>query len=216
MRYVKRWASGVLSGIDALVAKFENHDALVTEALRELQGAAARAQVQLKRVYEDGEALRRRLASEREAVIQWRDRATRSRDDDQRAVECLRRSKQAERVAEEVEKRLEAHANTEKQLAKDVDTLQERIDRLKEQRNLMRTRQSRAQVVGSTGGGGFQLDAEIGEIFDRWETRVAEGEFAGGWTLGIEDRFEDEFRSEEENAALLTELEELRKENGHD
>ena len=39
----KRWTVGLVSRIDALVARVENHDALVSAALSDLQQATATA-----------------------------------------------------------------------------------------------------------------------------------------------------------------------------
>lgn len=210
MNYLKRWTVGIISRIDGMVAQVENHEALVTAALRDLQQATARAQLQLRRVREDGESLGRRLAEEREAVIRWKERATQSVDDEGRAFECLRRSKRAARTVSELERRLEEHARAEDQLAKDVRTLEERLRALKEQRNLMRTRQSRAEALSAVQGSQLQLGGDLEEVFERWETRVAESEFAGGCALESEDTFEDEFVSAEEEAELRSELQALR------
>lgn len=216
MNYVKRWTSGIFSCIDGLVTKVENHDALANAALRDLQQATARAQIQLKRVREDGETLRRRFCEERESARQWRQRAKQVEAEEQRAIECLRRSKRADRLADEIQRRIETHERAEQQLAKDVSTLKERYSRLKEQRNLMRTRQTRAEAFGSVGSGRVEFEADIEEIFDRWETRVAEDELTGGCSLDVQDALEHEFASAEEEAMLRAELDELRKENGHD
>jgi len=213
VRYLKRWTTGVMSRIDSFVAQVENHEALVNEALKDLQHATARAQVQLKRVREDGQRLQRQRAEQREQALCWRERAKRSVEDDVRAIECLRREKLAQRSVDELEKRMQEHERTEQQLVADVRCLDERLAKLKEQRNLMRTRQSRAEALGVVQGNTVQLTGDIDEMFDRWEIRVAEAESAGSVSLSTEDSFESEYSSEEEQADLHTELEEMRREN---
>ena len=213
MRYLKRWTTGVMSRIDTFVSQVENHEALVNEALKDLQQATARAQVQLKRVREDGERLRRQLAEQREQAGRWRERAKGSVDDDSRAVECLRREKAARRSVGELERRIEEHERTEQQLVSDVRSLDGRLAKLKDQRNLMRTRQSRAEALGVVQGSAVHLTGDIDEMFDRWEMRVTEAESVGDVSLSTEDSFESEYTSQEEQAELRAELVELRREN---
>lgn len=213
MNTFRRWTAGVFSRIDMIVAQVENHEALVNQALRELQQATARAHVQLKRVQRDGEQMRRQLADAQEASIQWKERAKRTVDDEKRALECLKRSKRAKRAVQELDRRVAEHERIEQQLAADVRGLEERLDKLKEQRNLMRTRQSRAEAMGVVQGGKIEIEGQIDEVFDRWEMRVTESEYAGGVTLSSEDRFEDDFVSEEEADELRAELDELRRED---
>ncbi|MEE9254854.1 MAG: hypothetical protein V3U43_07960, partial [Pseudomonadales bacterium] len=175
--------------------------------------ATARAQVQLKRVREDGERLKQQCAEQREQSTRWRARARQTVGNETRAMECLRRAKTAERAVTEIERRATEHERTEQQLVADVRSLDARLAKLKEQRNLMRTRQSRAEALGVVQGNAVQLTRDIDEMFDRWEIRVTESEYAGGVNLATEDRFENEYLSEEEEAELRTELEELRRED---
>jgi len=213
VRVLKRWTTGVFSRIDNFVAQVENHEALVNEALKDLQQATARAQVQLKRVREDGQRLQRQRAEQHEQTLRWRERAKHSVDDDVRAMECLRRENVAQRTVDALERRMQEHGRTEQQLVADVRCLDERLAKLKEQRNLMRTRQSRAEALGVVQGNAVQLTGDIDEMFDRWEMRVTEAESAGGVDLSNEDSFESAYASEEEQADLRKQLEELRREN---
>ncbi len=211
MNTVKRWTAGVFSRIDMIVAQVENHEALVNQALREIQQATARAHVQLKGVQRDGERMRQQLADTQQEALQWKERARRTIDNEPRALECLKRSRRATRVVQELDRRVVEHERVEHQLVSDVRGLEERLDKLKEQRNLMRTRQSRAEAMGVVQGGKIQLEGEIHEVFDRWEMRVTESEYAGGVMLADEDRFEDDFVSEEEADELRAELDALRR-----
>ena len=120
MSYLKRWTTGVFSRIDSFVAQVENHEALANEALQNLQQTTARAQVQLKRVREDGQRLQRQCAEQHEQCARWRERAKRSITDDARAVECLRRQKGAQRGVDELERRMQEHERIEQQLVADV------------------------------------------------------------------------------------------------
>ena len=215
MRYLKRWTTGVFSRIDSFVAQVENHEALANEALKNLQQTTARAQVQLKRVREDGHRLQQQCAEQREQTARWRERAKRSIVDDARAMECLRREKLAQRGVDELEHRLQEHERTEQQLVADVRGLDTRLATLREQRNLMRTRQSRAEAMGFAQGDALQLTGDIDDMFDRWEVRITQAESAGGVGLSTEDTFEGEYSSQEEQEELRRELDEMRRED-HD
>src|SRR4051812_25003895 len=100
MARFKRWTHGFVASIDSMIVQVENHEALATSALRELEQGIARSRVQLMRVERDGRALTQALAEERTAAARWRDRARRE-EQEARGLECLRRYKRSEsRVAE--------------------------------------------------------------------------------------------------------------------
>ena len=76
----------------------------------------------------------------------------------------------------------------------------------------MRTRQSRAEAFSVVQGSGDLESGEIGAIFERWETRVAETEVQSGCLITSLDSFDDEFLDAEEVASLKLELSALRNE----
>jgi phage shock protein A len=207
----KRWTSGFVASIDQVIAQVENHEAQVTSALRELEQGILRSKVQLARVERDGVALRRTLADEREAALRWRERAKREADD-KRALECLRRAKRGEARASELDKQRSEHERVEAQLGADIRTLEERMVELRQQRNTMRTRQSRAEALTVAQGYGELNDGEIGQILERWELRVSESEIASGCDRRPVDGFAEEFSSAEEEASLRLELEAIKAE----
>jgi phage shock protein A len=149
MSFWKRFASGLGGQLDAMVARIENHDSLVKSAIEELRENIAGAEVRLSGVRKDGAALRRRLEEQTQAEVQWRERARRSLDDEERALECLRRAKRAVRAVKDLEARLAEHERVEAQLVKDVRALGEGLRDLEEQRNRMLARQSRADAMGA-------------------------------------------------------------------
>jgi phage shock protein A len=211
MARIKRWTHGFVASIDSMIVQVENHEALATSALRDLEQGVARSKVQLMRVERDGRALRQALDEEREAALRWRDRARRE-EDGARGMECLRRHKRSEsRVRDLVHNQTE-HERIEAQLRRDVQTLERRLIELRQQRNTMRTRQSRAEAFNAVQGSGDAQNGEIGEIFERWETRVAESEVASGCLLASIDSFDEEFLDAEEEASLKLELRALKEE----
>jgi phage shock protein A len=211
----KRFTSGFLSSIDGFIAQVENHEALATSALRELEQGVGRSKVQLARVGRDGVTLRQTLAEEREASVRWRERA-KGETNETRAVVCLRRSKRSEVRHLELENQATDHERIEEQLKRDVQTLEVRLVELRQQRNTMRTRQSRAEALVVVQGNGGANSGEIGDIFERWEERVSEREVMSGLVAVTADVLDEELTSAEEEAELKLELEALRLETTED
>ena len=54
MARFKRWTHGFVASIDSMIVQVENHEALATSALRDLEQGVARSKVQLMRVERDG------------------------------------------------------------------------------------------------------------------------------------------------------------------
>jgi len=211
MARIKRWTHGFVASIDSMIVQVENHEALATSALRELEQGVARSKVQLMRVERDGRALKQALVEEREASQRWRERARRE-EHPARALECLRRHKRSESRVSELTHNQAEHERIEQQLKRDVQTLERRLLDLRQQRNTMRTRQSRAEAFGVAQGSGDLQDGEIGQIFERWETRVTETEVASGCLIASVDGLDQEFLDEEEAASLKLELQALKEE----
>jgi phage shock protein A len=211
MARFKRWTHGFVASIDSMIVQVENHEALATSALRDLEQGVARSKVQLMRVERDGRALSQALAEEREAAIRWRDRARRE-ENEARGLECLRRHRRAEARVRELSHNQAEHERIEQALKRDVLTLERRLIELRQQRNTMRTRQSRAEAFSVVQGNGAVENGEIGQIFERWETRVAESEVASGCLVASVDSFDEELLDAEEAASLKLELRALKEE----
>lgn len=209
MARFKRWTHGVVASIDSMIVQVENHEAQITSTLHELEQGIARSKVQLIRIQRDGEALRRAASEERAASVRWRDRARRE-EQEARALECLRRHKRSEKRAAELSSNEIEHTRIEQQLKRDVQTLEHRLVELRQQRNTMRTRQSRAEAFSVVQGHGDLGTGEIGAMFERWEEHVAETEVTSGCLVPTGDSFDEEFLDVEEAAALKLELRELK------
>lgn len=211
MAHFKRWTSGLVTRVDSIVVQIENQEALVESALLDLGQRAARARAQLSRVHKDGETLRRRLTEADHEATLWRDRA-RTEPDQTRALECLRRAKRAAQRQAELAERAAEHDQAEQRLRRDVASIEQRLELVREQRNTMRTRQTRAEALALLrsvqGDGGYEVD----QILERWDARILETEIVAGCAEDAYDPFMERFEREEEVADLIGELEALRKE----
>ncbi len=122
----------------------------------------------------------------------------------------MRRLKASERRLQQLRQRLAEHERSHKELSQGIRMLNARLGGLNERKNLMRTRQFRAEAahgMASTTGPIGDLE----EVFDRWETRVGEIEIASECAEPL-DAFETELEAVDETADLRLELEALRAE----
>ena len=194
MNRMQRWKISVTGWVDGVLAQIENHEATVSSAIGRVRQAAARARVQLKRVERDQRQLRQSLLEEEAAVGAW----------------LLRRHKASARRVQALQDRLEEHERSHKELSEGIRMLNERLGELNERRNLMRTRQSRAEAAHGMVHANRPM-GDLEDVFERWEARVGEIEIASECEQPF-DSFEAELVGAEEDAALLAELEELRRE----
>lgn len=206
MNLFKRWTTSVAASFDWVVTQVENHDALVTAAIRDMQAAGAKAKVQLGRVRRDGERMTQRLAELRELETVWADRAVRSHaEDKERALECLARKRQVQREITSIEQQCKEHTRVEAQLTKDLKIIDERVGELKRKKNTFNARQYRAEAMKAGQLSELGIIGEIDEVFDRWECKLGEYE-----SLAADaDTFEEDFRREENRTELEAELDAL-------
>jgi len=209
MKTLKRWTTGIFSRVDWVVSQIENQEALINSALKDSREAVAKAKVQMGRVRQDGARLRQKLQTEEENIVRWRDRATQiAKTDEQRALECLKRSKKAEQQRFQLQARVKVHNQAEQQLAREVGCMEERLAELVEKRNLMRTRQSRAEALTNIQACSSEVSTEVDDIFDRWEMRVTEKELTTACAISS-DPLEESFVIEETESELREELQRL-------
>ena len=206
MKTLRRLTASVVGSVDWMIGQFENHEALVTAAIKEVEETSARARVQLKRVTIDGQQMRKRLIELTDTREVWKERAAKTAaTDEKRALECVRRKQQIDRVITQLEIAEREHTKLEKQLAADLQLIEERLRQLRNDRNLLRSRESRAQALTAFKQEDSFLITELDDIFDRWETKICEYELRGNCR---NDRKEDELETSFETEEELTRLRE--------
>lgn len=212
MRRIKRWTTTIVASFDSMIGQIENHEALINSSIREMQEAGSRARVQLRRVKTDGQGMRKRLLELEETRVLWKERALAvAEEDKQRALECVRRVKRAEREKGALEEQEREHSKIEKQLTDDLAQMEERLQKLKQQRNILKTRQYRVDALKAARGEDSHLYSEMDEIVDRWDQKVSQCEFFADIAPHLEDELEVEFSNKEEESDLEAELRELLK-----
>jgi len=224
MSIFKRLSATFTSRMDNMVSQIENHDAVVDVAIKESRHATAKAKVRLARVRHDGEQLRRKITELRTAERQWTHRARDlAQEDESRAIDCLRRRKVCEQQLLQFEGALKQHDALEARLSQDIGSAEQKLGKMSQQQNLMRTRQSAAQALNAISNLDESVALDVTDAFERWEVKVTESELEVG-TVDSVDMLEREFMDVEEKDALHSELKALmanggdnaKQEHGHD
>ena len=216
MSLIRRISTSITSTVDRAVSKVENHDAIINAALRDTRQAAARSRVRLERVRKDGNSLRTREASLRQAVGRWTERAKNvAADDEAKALECLRRRRDCEKQLENLAESIAKHNELEARIAEQVKKIEARVGEVMQQRNMMRSRQSVADAMRTINSVEGISYGEIEDTFDRWEINLGETEILTGAAMNA-DRLESEFLAEEDTTELRAELAALLGSNDED
>lgn len=214
MSLIKRISATLSTRVDRLVSELENQDAIVEAGIRDSRQAYARAKVRHSRVVEEGRRLGRKQEDLRHDTAVWRERAT-TCDDEDRALECLRRAKQAATQAASVQQILANHADVEQRMQREIRVMRERIESLQHKRHLLRGREAAAEAATCIQRLDDGSSRDLEDAFERWEIKVTEAELTGG-TLSeadadrLSDPLERDFVAKEERAALQAELAALR------
>jgi phage shock protein A len=204
MNSLRRLTASILSSFEGVIGQLENHEALVTTAIREAEHAAGRAKAQLSRVQKDGIAMRKRVEELRGEASSWEERAKRIAAQDQsKALECVRRRQRYLAEAAKIQEQAIGHLKLERQLNGDLAVVQEKLNALRNQRNIMRTRESRAEALRVVHTVDSSTIGEIDDIFDRWEARISACEHhVDSSVVSDVDELTHEFSSKEEEGAL--------------
>ena len=216
MSFIRRISTSITSTVDRAVSKVENHDAIVNAALRDTRQAAARSRVRLERVRKDGNSLKKRHTELQVAVKRWGDRAKAiAATDEKKALECLRRRRDAEAQAATLRESIAKHDELEARIAEQVQKIEARIGEVSHQRNMMRSRQSVADAMRTINKIEGVSYGEIEDTFDRWEINLGETEIMLG-ASSVSDPLDTEFLADEDAEELRAELHELLNEDKED
>jgi phage shock protein A len=210
MKTIKRILSGFFASIDHLADQVENHEALANAALRDMEKAVLKAQVQLNSVKEDADKMSEQKMQFEQKVKAWHERAQKiANTDRQKALECLKRKKQAEQRLFEVSDCQKKHSELKAVLIKDLNRLQEQLVKLKQKRNILLTKESQVKALKSMSVDNSLVYEDIDQLFKRWELAVATPELNNSLDTAVEDTLEVEFESQEEIEALSKELDQI-------
>lgn len=212
MNGMKRLTLSIRAKLDQVLSEVENHEALAQSALKELHESIASARVGLCRVERDEARLHKQKEDAQTSAKRWRERAKRESDQND-ALECLRRGRQAEELSSSIAQRLVDQKSIRERLAAEVRQLEVRYSELQSRYHLMRTREARARAFETLQHDVAGVGGEMERVFERWEGRVTRSEYEGGVVLDSESDLETRYLEEEERESLLVELQALRGES---
>lgn len=212
MNSMKRLTLSIRARLDQVLSEVENHEALAQSAMKELHESIAGARVGLNRVERDEARLNKQKDDAASSAIRWRERAKAETDQD-RAIECLRRARQADEIVTSITQRLSDQKNIRERLTGEVRQLEVRYSDLQSRYHLMRTREARARAFETLQNDVAGIGGEVDRVFERWEGRVTRSEYEGGVIFDNEQDLEARYLETEERQELLVELQTLRGES---
>lgn len=208
MNSFKRLFVSIKSQIDQVADDFENHEALAEAAIRDLQDVARKTRLHLHRIGKMSGQYRKQLQAEQEQARLWSERAVKARrDDEQKALQCVRRLRRTRQQIGVLEQQIEEAEAQETRLRDDLNAIQEQLLVLNNKKSILAARGSRAGVRDILQGGESPL-REAQTVFERWEGAVVGSEFEMP-EESDHDSFAEEFEREEDDLALRMMLDEL-------
>lgn len=213
MKRFKRIAASLTARVDEVVRGIENHDAVVAASLQDLRRTLARARVRHNRVRAQREHQGRRVDELHAESDTWRERARASADDEDTALQCLRRDRHCQARAEQLAATHARLLDAERRLEIQLERLGERYESLHARRHSMRGRQAAAEAARASASAEWGDDTDLEEILDRWDIEITETELDAG-AQPDEDPLARGFDEAETLSSLRAELEELKQEEG--
>ena len=208
---LKRLAASMGASFEQFVNKVENHEAVAESVIRDVRAGAAKLKVQMGGVNAQSERLRERRDSLAEDAGRWRARAKRfATEDEDRALECLRRMKRAEAERTQVADQLAQYEALGEKLKDRLAAVEARLSDLQLKRTALSSRSARAQVMGTSDQDPM---SDVNAVFDRWEMAVIEDEYLDEVVGGESDALGRELDAAEEREQLKAALEELKTED---
>jgi phage shock protein A len=209
MNSLKRIFVSIKGQIDNVADEFENHEALAGVAIKDLQTIASKTRLHLHRISKMSEHYQSQLQEQQEQARIWSERAVKTKqENEQKALQCVKRVRQAQRQIQVLEQQCQETEAQELKIRNDLNAIQEQLQTLKNKKEILAARQNRAgiqEVLMDTNGNSFQ-DAQ--NIFERWEGSVVSAEFETPEQIDI-DSFSSKFEQEEDELELKAMLDEL-------
>ncbi|OVE74279.1 hypothetical protein BVX93_00270 [bacterium B13(2017)] len=210
MKVLKNIAVSLSAQFEKLANQFENHEAIASSIIKEVEQIAAKSKVQLNQVRASKKTLNYDLEKTIQDENRWIERAKKVHEiDEKRAIECIKRVKTLRENKKDIEKQIKEANTLEKNLVENVEKIITKLRQLKQQKNTLVSRQNCAEAIGIFHNCNIDFGFEIENLFTRWETKVTEWEIQSGNTTYESDDIEEEFIKEEEREELKSLLDEI-------
>lgn len=206
MKIVKKWIIQLGANFNWILTQIENHEALVDSAINEMKSSRLNAVRQLGRIENDGKKLKQKLVELNNESELWKSRALSIHEKDRnRALECIKRQKITEKQISYLEVQSLNQQKLEKGLSEDLSNLDLKLEELKRKKNEYTAREARGEILESKLNSEMSIIGEIDDIFERWDSKIAESESF----KNLKDSFEDQFLIQEEAKELEESLDQL-------
>jgi phage shock protein A len=210
MNIFSRITASVNASLDKAVSKVENHEAIVDAALKETRAAAAKARIRYTRVMKDGENLRAKLEQLTKMEATWTERAKQVvEEDENKALQCVQKRNECQAQIEQTRTALQSHQQLESNIAGSIQQIEQRLQKLTQQRNMMRSRHSTADAMRIVNQIENNSGVLVDDALERWEIAITETEYLNNpdYIPGQEfDALDDSFKQVENTASLKADL----------
>ena len=204
MKLIKRLSTSITATLDSAVGQVENHDAIVEATIKQTRQSVAKTKARINTLRQQQNTYETQLSQAREQFTLWTDRAANLADTDQeKALQCVARRNQYEAEMGRLNHSTEQQKNLICEVSHNLQKLQSKLDEMTQKHNLMRSRQTVADVNRAVAN--VSSDDNLSETFERWESAVLEHEFAVSDAC-TRDPLDLELSREEDDANLLAQL----------
>ena len=214
MSLFKRTFTGIYHKVDQLVGEIENHDAQIQAAIGEQKNTLAAAKVQLQKIRHSEQKIKDQLAELSIDEHKWAQRATQeAKSDEHRALTCLQRRQRIRQQKTKLEHMLYEYQLSSTRIKRDVEQCEDTLENMIQKHQILRARQSTADALRIIDRESQTQAHNVESSFDRWEVKIAQGEYTVDKYDSEIDELEQAYLSEENELELRAELAELLKDN---
>jgi len=207
MRPFKRLFATLTAGFDSFIDQVENHEAVAAAVVADVRRQAARLKVQIARL----DTHIGRLDEQRQQALdeagQWRERALRvAEDDDRRGLYCARQYREAEARAGQLASQISEHTGLRDNVQRELTAVEDKLNELQLRKTLLASRSAHMHASKVAAGVACHEDDAEG-VFERWETQITQNEYLTAvQTPASVDPLRTEFEEQERDAALREQL----------
>lgn len=204
MKLIKRLSTSITATLDSAVGQLENHDAIIEANIKQTRQAVAKTRARINTLRQQHLAYQAQLKDAKEQYDLWTERAASLAESDQeKALQCVARRNQCEAEIGRLSYSEKQQGDLIRDVSSNLQTLQTKLDEMTQKHNLMRSRQTVADVNRAVSTA--NMDDNINDTFERWESTVLEHEFAVS-DVCSRDSLDLELTRDENEAALLAQL----------
>lgn len=209
MSVIKRLSTSLFAQIDHVVGELENHDALIKATINEQQKKLAYAKIQMARLHSNEQELKTKIAELSLLEKRWTQRAIENAaSDESKALACLQRRSNIQVEISKLQLMQKDYQNSAKNMHNDINHCELALRSMIQKQELMRARQTSADVLQAINQMGGSNMSTLQNSFDRWEAKILHNEMMTNIHSEVDD-LDSEFIQIEATEALQEQLKAL-------